>query len=109
MKVQLPREAERLPQADVARALDAAERRGHCAASQLWREAVQHHPNIETDPWVYDGEPVIQGTRIPVSVVIGYLTLGPGRDRLLEDYPDLAGRQDAIQDAVDFTLRLLHH
>ena len=90
---------------EVATATEAMERRSLEASSQHWRRAIESHSGIESHPWVYDGRPVLRDTRIPISIVIGYLTLGPGREQLRQDYPDL--KDDQIKEAVDFALSLL--
>jgi uncharacterized protein (DUF433 family) len=91
--------------AQTAAAHEAAERLRLCTPNRHWQDVAEKQPGVESDPRIYDGRPVVRGTRIPVSVVIGYLTLGPGREQLLRDYPDLdAGK---IKDAVDFALGLL--
>jgi uncharacterized protein (DUF433 family) len=48
---------------------------------------------VVTDPAVLLGKPVIRGTRIPVSLVINYLSHGHSVEELLNDYPNLT-RED---------------
>lgn len=71
-----------------------------------WNAVLENHPHVESDIWVFDGRPIIRDTRISVSTVIGYLTLGGGKKALLKDYPSL--NDQVIQDAVDFVLDLLN-
>lgn len=100
-----PAAAPYMTEVEVATAVEAAERQMPSTPNTHWRNVAANHEGVETDPWVYDGRPVIRGTRIPVSVILGYMTLGGGREALLRDYPDL--NDEAIQSAVDFTLGLL--
>ena len=44
---------------------------------------------IEYNPKVCNGKPVIRGTRIPVSVILGQIAHGESWDDLLEGYPEL--------------------
>lgn len=88
-----------------AAARDAADRLRLSLPNRHWESAVEKHPGIASDPRIFEGRPVLRETRIPVSVVIGYLTLGPGQEQLLRDYPELDAEK--IREAVDFTLGLL--
>lgn len=44
---------------------------------------------ITTDPEIFGGVPIIEGTRIPVYAVRGRLADGDTTDDLLEDYPEI--------------------
>jgi uncharacterized protein (DUF433 family) len=44
---------------------------------------------VSVDPLVRAGEPVVRGTRIPVSVLADLARQGASREELLEDYPSL--------------------
>jgi uncharacterized protein (DUF433 family) len=44
---------------------------------------------IVSTPDVLRGKPRIDGTRIPVALVLGYLAAGAGIDRICEEFPDL--------------------
>jgi len=44
---------------------------------------------IEYNPKVCNGKPVIKGTRIPVSVILGQIAQGELWDDLLKGYPEL--------------------
>jgi uncharacterized protein (DUF433 family) len=44
---------------------------------------------VTSDPQVRAGEPVVRGTRIPVSVLADLAGQGASREELLEDYPAL--------------------
>jgi uncharacterized protein (DUF433 family) len=48
-----------------------------------WRE------HIVSTPDVLHGKPRIKGTRIPVSLILGYLAAGDSAKNILEQYPDL--------------------
>lgn len=43
-------------------------------------------PRITVDPAVRSGKPVIEGTRVPVDVVIGRLAGGMTADEIVEEY-----------------------
>jgi uncharacterized protein (DUF433 family) len=44
---------------------------------------------IEYNPKVCNGKPVIRGTRIPVSVILGQIAQDESWDDLLKGYPEL--------------------
>ena len=44
---------------------------------------------ITMDPEVMVGKPVIRGTRIPVELVLGFLSANPNLGELLQAYPHL--------------------
>jgi uncharacterized protein (DUF433 family) len=44
---------------------------------------------ITVDPEVMVGKPVIQGTRIPVELIVRMLGQGISEEEILEDYPRL--------------------
>jgi len=46
-------------------------------------------------PDVIRGKPRIKGTRIPVSVVLGYLAMGSTCDDIIKEFPDLTAEQIA--------------
>ena len=45
--------------------------------------------NIESTPTVLRGKPRIKGTRIPVSLILGYLAAGKSSEQIIEEFPDL--------------------
>ncbi|MEM1127425.1 MAG: DUF433 domain-containing protein [Bacteroidota bacterium] len=51
--------------------------------AHTWRD------HIESTPDVLRGKPRIKGTRIPVSMVLGYLAEGYTPTQVMEEYPDL--------------------
>ena len=54
-----------------------------------WRE------HIESTPDVLRGKPRIKGTRIPVSLILGYLAAGHIFDEIIAEFPDLSREQIA--------------
>lgn len=54
-----------------------------------WREH-----NVST-PDVLRGRPRIKGTRIPVSLILGYLATGYTVEKIIEEFPDLTTEQIA--------------
>ncbi len=54
-----------------------------------WRE------HIISTPDVLRGKPRIKGTRIPVSLILGYLAAGNTHDEILQEFPDLSKEQIA--------------
>lgn len=47
---------------------------------------MQIAPRISVDSHVHFGKPVIQGTRVPVDVVLGKLAAGMSYEELIDDY-----------------------
>ena len=64
----------------------------------LWRE------HIESKPGVLRGKPRIKGTRIPVSLVLGYLATDYSVDGLLGEFPDLS--RESIAACLDYAREL---
>ncbi len=56
--------------------------------------------HIESDPKVLRGKPRIKGTRIPVSLVLGYLAAGYDLDRVIAEFPDL--NRERIAACLDY-------
>jgi uncharacterized protein (DUF433 family) len=54
-----------------------------------WRD------HIESTPNVLRGKPRIKGTRIPVSLILGYLAAGSTFEDILVELPDLSKEQIA--------------
>jgi len=50
---------------------------------------------IEVNPKILAGQPVIKGTRIPVSLILGYLAAGSTFDDIIKEFPDLTHEQIA--------------
>jgi len=51
--------------------------------------------HIESDPKVLRGKPHIQGSRIPVSLVLGYLAAGYDAGQIIAEFRDLNVEQIA--------------
>lgn len=47
-------------------------------------------PLILVSPEFHSGEPVFNGTRVPVKVMFDYLEGGDPLDEFLEDFPDVS-------------------
>ena len=65
---------------------------------QGWRE------HIISTPDVLRGKPRIQGTRIPVSLVLGYLASGKTAQEIIKEFPDLT--DDQISACLDYAREL---
>lgn len=62
------------------------------------------NPRIEINPKVCHGKPVIRGTRVLVSTILGALGGGDAVAAVLEDYPSLTAEDVAA--ALEFAGRL---
>jgi uncharacterized protein (DUF433 family) len=62
------------------------------------------HPRIQIDPTICHGKPVIRGTRVLVSTILGALGGGDTIEMLLEDFPNIT-RED-VEAALGFASRL---
>ncbi len=51
---------------------------------------------IEVNPEILSGKPVINGTRIPVYVILNLLSEGCSINEIIEIYPDLT-REDILE------------
>jgi len=63
--------------------------------------------HIVSTPDVLRGKPRIKGTRIPVSLILGYLAAGRTIEEIIKDFPDLAREQitaclDCVRDLSEF-------
>ena len=54
-----------------------------------WRDYIVSTPDL------LRGKPRIKGTRIPVSLVLGYLAAGYTQDEIIQEFPDLSREQIA--------------
>jgi uncharacterized protein (DUF433 family) len=63
-----------------------------------WRE------HIVSTPDVLRGKPRIKGTRIPVSLILGYLAAGNTIERIIDEFPDLTREQ--IASCLDYAREL---
>jgi len=60
--------------------------------------------HIESDPSILRGKPRIKGTRIPVSLVLGYLAAGYSSEQTIAEFPDL--NREQITACLDFAREL---
>jgi len=63
-----------------------------------WRD------HIVSTPDILRGKPRIKGTRIPVSILLGYLAAGHTTDEIITEFPDLKVMQ--IQACLDYAREL---
>jgi len=59
---------------------------------------------IVSTPDVLRGKPRIKGTRIPVSLILGYLAAGTTYDEIIKEFPDLNRKQ--IEACLDYAREL---
>ena len=63
-----------------------------------WRD------HIVSTPDILRGKSRIKGTRIPVSLLLGYLAAGYTTDEIIAEFPDLKARQ--IRACLDYAREL---
>jgi uncharacterized protein (DUF433 family) len=56
--------------------------------------------HIMSTPDVLRGKPLIKGTRIPVSLILGYLAAGSTFEDIIKEFPDLT--QEQIAACLDY-------
>lgn len=56
---------------------------------------MMYEDRIVCDPKILNGKPVIQGTRIPVELILKLLVQGMTNEEILAEYPDLV-REDIL-------------
>jgi len=72
---------------------------------------VRSKPRIEIgkhlvmDPEVYHGELTFKGTRVPVDVVLTYVTKGMPLNEVPENWPDVS--MEAVKEALVFAQKFL--
>ena len=59
---------------------------------------------IVSTPAVLRGKPRIKGSRIPVSLILGYLAAGTTYDEIIKELPDLT--KDQIAACLDYAREL---
>jgi uncharacterized protein (DUF433 family) len=57
---------------------------------------------ITIDPKILCGKPVIKGTRIPISIILGMIRDGSNFDQIIAEYPRLT--EDDIKAALDYSI-----
>jgi len=60
--------------------------------------------HIESSYNVIRGKPRIKGTRIPASLILGYLANGYTADKIIEEFPDL--NKEKIAACLDYARKL---
>jgi len=50
---------------------------------------IKWQDHIESTPSVLRGKPRLKGTRIPVSLILGYLASGNTPEQIISEFPDL--------------------
>jgi uncharacterized protein (DUF433 family) len=63
-------------------------------------------PRIVINPRVMVGQPVIEGTRITVELILEKLRLGMTIDEIIESYPHLT--RAGIQAAIEYASEAVH-
>ncbi len=64
-----------------------------------------YHDRIVQDRRIIAGKPVIEGTRIPVSLILNFLANGADNAEITADYPDLTDQD--VQAAIAYALASL--
>ena len=59
---------------------------------------------IVSTPDVLRGKPRLKGTRIPVSLILGYLAAGYTAEEILAEFPDL--RKEQVAACLDYAREL---
>lgn len=63
-------------------------------------------PHINIDPAIHQGTPVITGTRVPISIIIGSLAGGMSKEEVMEEY-ELTKIQ--VEAALSYAADLVKH
>ncbi|GCL37435.1 MAG: DUF433 domain-containing protein [Sphaerospermopsis sp.] len=63
-------------------------------------------PYISIDPAIHHGTPVISGTRVPISIIIGSLAGGMSKEEVMEEY-ELTKTQ--VEAALSYAADLVRH
>lgn len=66
-----------------------------------WRQ------RIVSTPDVLSGKPRIDGTRIPVALILGYLAAGNTYDAIMSEFPDL--KREDIAACLDYARDLAEY
>jgi len=65
---------------------------------------LNEHPRISIHAEIMGGTPCIQGTRIPVYIILDNVAAGKSFQEIIENYPTL--RREDIQAAIRFSSHL---
>ena len=63
-----------------------------------WKDHIVSTPDVLTE------KPRIKGTRIPVSLILGYLAAGRTSDEVIKEFPDL--KKEHIAACLDYAREL---
>lgn len=68
---------------------------------------VRWQDHIVSDAGILKGKPCVRNTRIPASLVLGYLAAGSNVDEIIAEFPDLSADDvaaclDYARDLADF-------
>ena len=58
---------------------------------------------ITVDPQILSGKPIFEGTRIPVDLILEFLSQGYNIEKVLEEYPSLT--KEDILGALNFAAK----
>ena len=64
----------------------------------VWKDYIESNPNV------LRGKPCITGTRIPVSLILGYLAAGFNTEQIIAEFPDI--NQKKIAACLDYAREL---
>ena len=70
------------------------------AVSESFQIAAREYPTIKVDPEIMSGAPCVDGTRIPVYMILDAVEHHGSPEAALESYPNLSVEQ--IMDAIGF-------
>lgn len=62
---------------------------------------------IVSTPEVLSGKPRIDGTRIPVALILGYLAVGNTNEEIIKEFPDLTAED--IASCLDYARDLAEY
>ena len=68
-------------------------------------QAVELYPGVVSDPEILGGKPVIKGTRVPVTLVLGKLAGGMSIDEVIYEY---YLNQEGIRAALGYAAQQLN-
>lgn len=60
-----------------------------CDVSLKYNQTLAMHPYIVVNPDIRFGKPCIEGTRIAVQDILGWLAAGMSFEEIMEDFPEL--------------------
>lgn len=63
------------------------------------------YPRISIDPNIMSGQPVVAGTRVPVSILLHLISQRVPEAEILENYPSIT--RDDISAAIQFSAEMM--